>query len=1153
MASAFTVSPSALHDHDHIPDRPASTSSTHLGPSAVSADPELSPLLSQVGSDTLSPPSNYFEAATSNRSHTDEFGDHDHSDPFFGADFNALDSHGPSFLNDSVPYEPALFPSVVHHDATATAQATRDPYPLTPEQTASIHTTSPRSELRDSTHQQEKHFPTSISPQELQKPFQQDAAVTQTSQLTPSLSSSCRTSEDGLAPAPTNMQPRSPRVLVSVWDRDDQAPTHAIERSFEESPGTVRAGIESAGDLISSSGHHSATGRWQDESRGRAGLNPTQRPTDEIASINEVMAQRDSEERKGEVSRWLTDDLSEAPTRLQEQTPEEIREFEKPRDSQDNIPLGDQTENRYVDGQTYYAPTGATMSPEDYEIISSNRNWADAPVLHHIQHGIPGRHQPQTSQAAIERWQNMAQDNMSIMSRAATWGTRRRSLPSILDSDIEGVTSGSFLKKLSLNKGSGDSKGSKAGGFFQELRGLVRRPSTSTVLKRTRSRSRSRSRSDARDAQPESPTAEDPTRRGTGDSSPLLSLPTRSDSGSKKPTPSINTALVSIAHNVASIGATHTRKGSVSGGSIVTSPKAASSSLTVKNTLRRRSKSEVPKPTMAPPALDTHQNLVGMWKRSGGPPVASISNKNHADLEDDDDDEDDMLDDADLTAEANLIDGTKPNLAGFQEHVLKLNPSLAGTQSFLVNRIAWQQITRYKQLLTAAVLHLKQGQACPCGPNYCLSLGGSAKILDTKGDNRGLDTLADHLPDEEEGGPSEGAINPDSFPQDIPMPPTQYLPAEFECQLCFQRKKFQKPSDWTKHVHEDVQPFTCTWDKCTDGKIFKRKADWVRHENEGHRHLEWWACDVDECRHKCYRRDNFLQHLVREHKFQEPKIKTKAAMKRAGGGDPTWLKVEQCHVETPKRPHEEPCRFCGKTFPTWKKLTVHLAKHMEQISLPVLRLVAAKAREINADTIISPIEDPPPRPMIPSVTHTPTGTPFVGSLPGQMPFGSQHLSYQNQNNNMLYPVMAGQYEQPYLNPQGQFTNHHHQNINHSPMAGSLSQGFGQTDQMPELPVTTGPYMQDQNAFMHLPVNATNGNHAQTNMDAFGLNALGLQNLNGTPLGMHMGYTGIMDPSSGHASPFSGQGSVSPYQRSPHQNHGTAAETAWDDRQQTGFL
>ncbi len=186
------------------------------------------------------------------------------------------------------------------------------------------------------------------------------------------------------------------------------------------------------------------------------------------------------------------------------------------------------------------------------------------------------------------------------------------------------------------------------------------------------------------------------------------------------------------------------------------------------------------------------------------------------------------------------------------------------------------------------------------------------------------------------------------------MPPTRNLPAEFECQLCFKAKKFQKPSDWTKHVHEDVQPFTCTYDKCKEPKSFKRKADWVRHENERHRHLEWWICQVDDCRHPCYRKDNFLQHLVREHKLPEPKQKTKAAIKKARLTEPAWIMLEQCHHETQNRPQDEPCKFCGKTFPTWKKLTVHLAKHMEHISLPILGLVEAKT--VDANTIISPVE-----------------------------------------------------------------------------------------------------------------------------------------------------------------------------------------------------
>jgi hypothetical protein len=127
----------------------------------------------------------------------------------------------------------------------------------------------------------------------------------------------------------------------------------------------------------------------------------------------------------------------------------------------------------------------------------------------------------------------------------------------------------------------------------------------------------------------------------------------------------------------------------------------------------------------------------------------------------------------------------------------------------------------------------------------------------------------------------EGNVAPAAFPSGVPLPPVKRLPAEFECPLCFKVKKFYKPSDWTKHVHEDVQPFTCTFPNCGEPKSFKRKADWVRHENERHRQLENWTCQIADCNHTCYRKDNFVQHLVREHKIAEPRQRTRAANKDA--------------------------------------------------------------------------------------------------------------------------------------------------------------------------------------------------------------------------------------------------------------------------------
>ncbi|UKZ79654.1 hypothetical protein TrVFT333_007414 [Trichoderma virens FT-333] len=1018
----------------------------------------LSPFLSRVNSDSLSPanPSETPAGSTSTLSiyQSSDFSDFD-DDPFFGANFTNPDVGTPSFLDDqsvwdlSVNNTPPVEPQQEHN--------ADDSYPLTPDQTASVHTLSPRSEERTTLTRPDQHqLPSSISPQELQKAFKPNP------------------SEDGLAPAPVDMRCQSPRVTISVWDKDNNGPVHTVERSFEDSPSTVRGGLESAGDLITSS-----------------------------------------------------------------------------------------TENKYIPGQTYYSPNGAgQMSDEDYDIIYANRGWADAPILHSIRSGGQSRHQPQSSQAAIDRFERMCRDNDSIISRAATWGTRRRSLPSVvdLDLDIEGVTSGNFLKKLSISRG-GD-KSNRSGSLLKDLRGLVRRPSGSHMRKRSRSR-----QGEALVEQVEPP----PT-QNKRDSMPHLSPMSRTSSwGKKHQTPSINTALVSMGQNFASIGTTHSRSGSIS--TIPSAPsKGPLSGLSVRNSLRRpRSKSDLPKPSPSSSSNNNnnndgaHSSLADMWRKSGGPPVA-ILRQPPVDPDEDDDDDDDFYEDNDMKMNPNIIDDIAPNFAGFQQHIQTLNPGLPPAHSYLVDRIAHQQIIRYKQLLNNKVKHLGLGANCPCG-SLCLALGGSANVLSGKGGdsngNRGLDTLSAHYDDDDDVTPTEGAINQESFPTDIPMPPTQHLPAEFECQLCYQKKRFLKPSDWTKHVHEDVQPFTCTWDKCRDPKIFKRKADWVRHENEGHRHLEWWTCDVEDCRHTCYRRDNFLQHLVREHKFQEPKVKTKAAMKKAGAIDPTWHKVEQCHVETSKQPHEEACRFCGKVFPTWKKLTVHLAKHMEQISLPVLRLVAAKAKELAADTIISPVQDPPPRHDIPLMQEqkSPAAIRYpdngqqqhqLSPAPPMAPPQQQQQAMQYaQTPNQFYPLMPpGQPYQPFYSPP-QFESigqslHSTQSMAPSPLA------YDPGRRVQDLPVTSAPYVQGSHPYATM----TMANEVEPFPP---LNALGLQNVPVPvaavpPMGAQMAYDNMMDPSSVHGSPFSGHETLSTYSHSPHQGAIHLDTTkGWDDRHSSGYF
>ena len=569
--------------------------------------------------------------------------------------------------------------------------------------------------------------------------------------------------------------------------------------------------------------------------------------------------------------------------------------------------------------------------------------------------------QPDTSNQAIVLYEQRSKD-FETLSRVATWGTRRLS-----ESDLAGLFHRFSFKE---EKDSEKLKGERRGSFLDKL--LPRRGS---LLKRKES--------DSSKAQPSSrppPTAEHTKKDSISSRKESLGVPTlqRMPSLGKRPkSPKINTisAVAAIGNQIAAVGAS----GPLSATNSPTNPWTAT-----KNIIRRtRSRSELYG------SLPTNK-LTDLWTKSGGPPLptlASPANMEQSNMPqqttpppDDDDDDEDVAEEKGVTIDFSLrADPITPKLEGFKANVQQLNPRLP---RYMVDRVAQEQLRRYKRLMDSKVKHVQAVHMRKCSSKeHCTELGGEPKYLPSKSGSRepehsrtGFSIVNPTLSDEDVSAIAEGIVTPAQFPQGVPMPPVKRLPAEFECSLCFKVKKFQKPSDWSKHVHEDVQPFTCTFQTCADPKSFKRKADWVRHENERHRQLEWWQCNKDDCSHRCYRKDNFVQHLVREHKLPEPKIKTAKASKVRGPStqkrkvqvddghddssndeiDQVWRLVEECRHETPKNPRDEPCTFCGNVCTSWKKLTVHLAKHMEQISMPVLTVV--KQSTVTPETVISPIE-----------------------------------------------------------------------------------------------------------------------------------------------------------------------------------------------------
>ncbi|KAF2459912.1 hypothetical protein BDY21DRAFT_280864, partial [Lineolata rhizophorae] len=575
-----------------------------------------------------------------------------------------------------------------------------------------------------------------------------------------------------------------------------------------------------------------------------------------------------------------------------------------------------------------------TQAPQaDENSQTATKPWIDPPVK---QEPTDSRYQPPTSSAAMMRFHQRARDIESA-SLAATIGSRRLSETDLASlSQVGGVT-----KPLPdiADKNEPKERRDRRNSFFNQF-GFKR--TNSNNLKRKGGQS-SPSPHPPEPAIPSQPSG-----------------PKRIGSWGRPKSPKLNTNVPPSSKDVTPTSA--------AGATTSAGPWAQA-----KNVIRRsRSRSDLgrspglaelmtqhggpPLPTLATPSADADHGLP--------PPVPP---KKSRAFDDEDDEDASPVDAVTMDLQVRTIP-IIPTPEGFKSHAIELNPRLV---EYMVERVAQEQIRRFKRLQECKVKHLNhvRNKNCPSG-KFCFALGGESKSLPPRASNKdgdvpfmGFQVISSGASDDGQEDLKEGTMVPAQFPPGVPIPPVKRLPAEFECPLCFKVKKFFKPSDWTKHVHEDVQPFTCTFPNCSEPKSFKRKADWVRHENERHRQLESWTCNINDCQHQCFRKDNFVQHLVREHKVPEPRARTGRASNKAGdnqnwGGqdhsEQVWDLVDACRNDTIKQPKDEPCRFCGNICNSWKKLTVHLAKHMEQISMPILPLVEQK--NLHADSVISPVE-----------------------------------------------------------------------------------------------------------------------------------------------------------------------------------------------------
>jgi hypothetical protein len=751
----------------------------------------------------------------------------------------------------------------------------------------------------------------------------------------------------------------------------------------KQEPYDDEVGIEDHNQSVSTTNANQQTVADQHQSGGswpsRVGVDPDLRVgmnTDDMPTLEELEEQRLLSEKNAEVAHWLT--RSEVGSETDETEPGKLsvkKSNRRPRAKSTNDaargnnaaglgvsnPVFDDSlipgpglylqessemgeDDEFSSDEELQSPAASLPSFEDhneyfpaFDAGESSARGQIARAEHLVTTEGSDEVQGITSNLAIMRFRQRAKetDNASL---TATVGSRRRS-----ESDIASVVNSAGISKLLLSPPvKEEQKNARRRGSF--LENILPHRNNSNKMKRKNSQTA--------EATNFAPSPKD----GQG----VFSAPKRIGSFGRPKSPRIDTTFLSASAEARSPGAVAA---------------AASGAIAhARQIWRSRSRSELGKSPKGP-------GLADLWTQSGGPPMPTLASPLNtrspfqaisAREGDDDSGDDDVAGqdgiamDLAVRTDMHVI----PTYDGFKYQARQLNPRLI---DFLLERVTQEQQKRYKRLVELKQKHSQNVSSHSCASkSFCFASGGESKALPPRAGNKdpeatlvGFQILTPGMTEDDLDITGEAQTVAAQFPSGVPLPPVKHLPAEFECPLCFKVKKFYKPSDWTKHVHEDIQPFTCTFSGCNEPKSFKRKADWVRHENERHRQLESWTCNFGECSHTCFRKDNFVQHLVREHKLPEPKVRTgrnggsrspatpleplqnwqtNIGFSHSGdeGIEDVWALVDRCHQEATKQPKDEPCKFCGNICSSWKKLTVHLAKHMEQISMPVLALVEQK-------------------------------------------------------------------------------------------------------------------------------------------------------------------------------------------------------------------
>ncbi|KAJ5082028.1 hypothetical protein N7532_011071 [Penicillium argentinense] len=840
---------------------------------------------------------------------------------------------------------------------------------------------------------------------------------------------------------------RSPTVTVEYFGRGDSPKGEGLVYERRASYSSNHLSVNDGQDEEYEDDHRSvvssqSVGRKFDSNwTGQGGLDPLSRGSEFVPSPNDLKCEREREQKIDDINRWSEhvseagSDVGDDPDRLsrRQQPNGRVRARstgDRPLQQEDYFSLGLGAADHAVPGPRLMVHE--TSDDEYSETSESTADVNDPDRYNQTIPEMPYTSSPDEDGVHIHPWQDAPRD--PIRTEQMQPGTSSAAM-TIFERRAKDLETASLAATI------GDSIfGFERMSLYDEPRKTEKRPRSNSIFKRAHQQASNMLKRQASDLSLATTNSHNGPQEGTqrkdsgGSGRHRLSLTANRHFRS----PSLSNALLSMSGQLAAVGGSH----SVQAVSPTPEPSPGRNSLNQgrnslnggRNSLqiqakRGRSRSEVPRPHTP--------GLMDLMTTHGGPPVASITRYQNQepstgrspasavpepDSVGADDGEDVDVDDKGIVMQFPPVTSLPvPTYEGFKTQIMQLNPRL---EPALLHRFALSQVQRFKTLVELQQKHATAvaNRTCKSG-QFCTALGGKPALLyqqKTPANSEAGQTQF-RVTDYSQGGDQtyvvgDGAIAAAQFPPGVPLPPVSGLPAQFECPICFQVKKFQKPSDWTKHVHEDIQPFTCSFPECTDPKSFKRKADWVRHESERHRQLEWWTCSFPDCPHTCFRRHNFVQHLVREHKMIEPKGKKPKGSAESAQDQEFWRLVEHCYGCKPdETPSKEPCRFCGNVCNSWKRLTVHLGKHMEQLAMPVLEL----AKQHTAGIPVGPVASNPSQ----TQTQTPGSqsrhSALLDAAPAPAHDPSAHLRQQQQQQQYATSdaIPAASHSHAFLHPE----------------------------------------------------------------------------------------------------------------------------------------